>query len=570
MDTARPIIISIFCAFSCFVCGTAMKTTIVKVEQSPGNGYDLFPEQYKVWFSHNGAPVYYDLVRDDAVTNFFTPEIAESTPYMPEDLMNENNRHEFAFYHNGQEVGSPERSQFILHRTDMAVPAKVYGQLKKDGNRYTIMATGENNEHAVQHDYALQIDNRNRVKRSSVTYEIEIAVWIAPDLFRYQKSRLGLTSSQTRAWLNTFSQSLIRDVNELYKTITTVSVGLVYQGRGEDTSLAVPWYADNLDTYLIISDTVSDLSTYLTIVTAAGTLNDHDHAVVLTRADLANNAAGGGAAIRIASGSNTICSGAMGSSVGIAEVNNHDYIRAVGQAIAYGFSGTGIVSDDYTMMVRLTYSFPIPTSNQADLWSVDSSNQASISSGISGLGTACLSNIVGPNTYEDLISSTALGQRFTYSEQCQYIYGSNADICGGQSDTTENCYRQVQCSISGVCGSDYILPADKTTCDTGLGCRYAVCDYNVDTTTTSTTSTTSTTTPTTTTPTSPTTTVKTTTTTAVERASTTPTPNPNLSSSAPIDCCCERRPLGQVKINIQYIPCPELEPADDMSYNNYN
>lgn len=74
-------------------CISLYFTAIVKVEQSPGNEYELFPDQYKVWFRHNGAPVYYDLVRDDAITAFFTPDIAGSTSYMPEDLMNENNQH---------------------------------------------------------------------------------------------------------------------------------------------------------------------------------------------------------------------------------------------------------------------------------------------------------------------------------------------------------------------------------------------------------------------------------------------------------------------------------------------
>jgi len=64
----------------------------INVGQAPGTKYEQFPEKYSLWFYVNSQPLYLDLVRDDDVTSVMSPALFKLSPYLPSDVMNDDNQ----------------------------------------------------------------------------------------------------------------------------------------------------------------------------------------------------------------------------------------------------------------------------------------------------------------------------------------------------------------------------------------------------------------------------------------------------------------------------------------------
>jgi len=273
---------------------------------------------------------------------------------------------------------------------------------------------------------------------------------------------------------------------------------------------------------------VFDVSVYLVILQSV--LPDYDFAVVLTRQDLAADFAGTDQdAIAYASG-DTICTDTDGSSTGLVEVSSPNFLKAIAQSILLGFGLPYLADASSLNVMGRNYDTSINKANRAARWNLALATQTPLATRVVANG-ACLQNLVTDSEYLGFLATLPYGSTYDQEDQCNILYGGDSTSCPVRSARV--CFDGMTCTSPGTDTCDLaILYGDRTTCEQGKGCRYGSCGFDFTTMA-----------PTTLTP----TTVAPVTTTLAPR---TPTP------TTPGDCCCERRPLGNVVISMTYEPCP--------------
>lgn len=445
------------------------------------SGTEQFPEYIELQFTYEGNDVHLNLAKDDQTTKMLSPGVTDASYFLPNGLLDDGNKHEYAVYSPGGE------DIVLVHRPSASHTPRFFGRYSDNEGRRVIQSHEDDLSLLYSRTDTPRDDHEGSRRRRDIDDEdgiLELFMFADLSVFEYillDVLPMG-TTEEAKAYLNDYMSTIVKDVDDIYNgygTNGTVKLRVHYmQYQIITASDEQTWMDTSISTDTFDEATVISFQTYYATLESRFAFPAPDHLMQITRYDIGTS--------YLTSGSICGTSPSIAASIVSTSDLRTNMAAAIGITLGLQLDSDTACDDDAHYVMS---SFQGPTdnpSNRGNRWLFSSCS----TNDLSGLfvGTpACL--VTEDILFEFNNSTVRLGDLYTADQQCQFEFGSSSSVCG-----EVDCY-----SATGVCSNNSMCVSysfgQNTLCSIGV-CEYGFCSgtTTTSTTTASTTSVTETTT----------------------------------------------------------------------------